>query len=281
MDETYQCVLAVVQPGVGLQMHQKHLQQTPCLVFSLHAGYDLARWQACGAVSSHSAGASLPSLPLQCRYEGGCDSNYSRADLQMARCFVCGHKGHLCCKISPGTAPQPSCWNCGGSHWAEDCKQSYQGHLMAERLADRRKLQHKKQQGARLQATAAAAAAGNSWGTAGYNDMQHDSRQQQQYGGGGYGDGRGFGGGGASGMMQRYDSGDMYRQQQQQMAYMQQQQQRQQMTYGGQQQGSWGGGQGYNQQQMGGYNGQQQQGRGYYQQQQQYGQGYGGRQGYR
>lgn len=208
------------------------------------------------------------------RYEGGCDSNYSRADLQMARCFVCGHKGHLCCKPQPSTAPQPSCWNCGGSHWAEDCKQSYQGHLMAERLQDRRKLQHKKQQGARLQATAAAAAAGNSWGTGGY-DMQ-DTRQQQ-FGGGGYGGGRGFGGA-ASGMMQGYNSRDMYRQQQQ-MGYMQQQQQ-QQMAYGGQQQGSWGGGQGYSQQQMGGYGGQQQQGRGFYQQQQ-YGQGYGGRQGYR
>eukprot|EP00878_Enallax_costatus_P014545 GHUV01015216.1.p2 GENE.GHUV01015216.1~~GHUV01015216.1.p2 ORF type:complete len:235 (+),score=104.30 GHUV01015216.1:123-827(+) len=71
------------------------------------------------------------------RYEGGCDQDYYSADLDMVRCFVCGEKGHLSCQPAPLTAPKPSCWNCGGSHWAEDCPQEFPSHLMAERLQDR------------------------------------------------------------------------------------------------------------------------------------------------
>lgn len=72
-----------------------------------------------------------------CRYEGGCDQDYYSSDLDMVRCFVCGEKGHLSCQPAPLTAPKPSCWNCGGSHWAEECPQEYPSHLMAERLQDR------------------------------------------------------------------------------------------------------------------------------------------------
>ena len=59
------------------------------------------------------------------RAEGGCEFPYAREDLALARCMVCGRRGHLMCgEEARPAAPRArlSCYNCGeGGHTAAEC----------------------------------------------------------------------------------------------------------------------------------------------------------------
>jgi hypothetical protein len=63
-----------------------------------------------------------PSCKAACRgdwyrFMEGCNRQYSKSDLELARCFVCGKTGHFCCKNTPEVRHR--C--CTASFWLSLC----------------------------------------------------------------------------------------------------------------------------------------------------------------
>ena len=88
-------------------------------------GYRAATWGdtppaclRCGRADCPCAGARD-----YVRAGGGCPNDYAVSDLRHARCYSCGHRGHLSCAQLQAEAPgRPSCSNCGeGGHDAQAC----------------------------------------------------------------------------------------------------------------------------------------------------------------
>ena len=44
------------------------------------------------------------------RFMEGCNRQYSKSDLKLVRCFVCGKTGHFCCKKTPEVRLQLPCF---------------------------------------------------------------------------------------------------------------------------------------------------------------------------
>ncbi|KAK9837261.1 hypothetical protein WJX81_002448 [Elliptochloris bilobata] len=75
------------------------------------------------------------------RAEGGCEYPYARGDLALARCLVCGRRGHLSCGDEARRAlphAHPSCSNCGeGGHTSTECARDVTPLVRNERLGAR------------------------------------------------------------------------------------------------------------------------------------------------
>lgn len=101
-----------------------------------------------GGLEPWESGAAGPPLCMRCgrgecpaagqrdyfRAEGGCTMPYLRGDLERARCYVCGARGHLCCAPAPAEPTRPSCYNCGaGGHTAAECARDTPHVIRSER----------------------------------------------------------------------------------------------------------------------------------------------------